>query len=304
MPKKQDKKLIKVGLIGRKNLDGRKAYIQRLIKYLEKNGRQVSFDSRIANAIGKRKGHMSKNRMLKEMDLIITLGGDGTLLKAIRETSSKNKPHILGVHLGTLGFLTELHRPERIFETLDKVFKGQYYIDHRTLLRVTIYRDNKKFKTFVALNDAVINQGNFARLIKLAVTIDQRKMINFSADGVIVATPTGSTGHSLSAGGPIIHPQLPALIMTPICPTALSNRPIVIPNNRQLNIKIKTERRYADNDIGLTMDGQVILPLKYGDEIKIRKSSRIIQLIRISNKRYYKVLRDKMGWGKEVKSHK
>ncbi|MBU1018895.1 MAG: NAD(+)/NADH kinase [Patescibacteria group bacterium] len=294
---KQPKKLEKIGLIGRKNLEGKKKYIQKLIKYLEKNGKTVAFDSRIATSIDKRKGHMSKNRMMREMDMIITLGGDGTLLKTIRETSKDNKPHILGVHLGTLGFLTELHKPERIFETLEKIFKGNYYIDHRTLLRVTVYRDNKKFKTFVALNDAVINQGNFARLIHLSVAIDQRKMIRFGADGVIVATPTGSTGHSLSAGGPIIHPQLPALIMTPICPTALSNRPIVIPNNRQLNIKLETERRYADNDIGLTMDGQVILPLKYGDEIKIRKSSRIIHLIRISNKRYYKVLRDKMGWG-------
>ncbi|EKD47716.1 MAG: hypothetical protein ACD_65C00322G0002, partial [uncultured bacterium] len=230
MSPKQNKPLNKVGLVGRKNIGGRKDYIEKLIKYLEKKGKKVNFDSRIANCIGKRKGHMSKGKMFEEMDLIITLGGDGTLLKAIREASSENAPHILGVHLGTLGFLTELHKPEQIFETLDKMFKGQYYIDHRTLLRVTVYRDNKKFKTFIALNDAVINQGNFARLIHLSVTIDQRKMIDFGADGVIVATPTGSTGHSLSAGGPIIHPQLPAFIMTPICPSSLSNRPIVIPN--------------------------------------------------------------------------
>lgn len=298
MSPKQEKPLNKIGIIGRKNLEGKKIYIQKIMKFLEKNKKEVYFDSRIANTIGKRQGHMSKSKMMKEMDMIITLGGDGTLLKAIRETDRTNRPYILGVNLGTLGFLSELHKPERIIETLERVFKGKYHLDDRTLLRVTIYRDHKKFKTFVALNDAVINQGNFARLIQMSVTIDQRKMIRFKADGVIVATPTGSTGHSLSAGGPIIHPQLPALIMTPICPTSLSNRPIVIPNNRQLNIYIETERRYKDNDIGLTMDGQVILPLKYGDEIKIRKSSRTVHLIRISNKLYYKMLRDKMGWGK------
>lgn len=237
---------------------------------------------------------------MKEMDLILTLGGDGTLLKGVRVTDKKNKPHILGIHLGTLGFLTEVHNTGKVFEVLDKIFKGQYHIDDRDLLRVTVYRNNEKFKTFLALNDAVINQGNFARLIEMSVTIDQRKMINFKADGVIVATTTGSTGHSLSAGGPIIHPGLSAFIMTPICPAALTTRPIVIPNNRQLNIKIETKRRFSDNDIGLTLDGQTILPLKYGDLIKIRKSSRRAHLIRMSGKLYYKMLREKIGWGKPV----
>ncbi len=294
------KRIQKVGLVGRSNLDGKRTYIKKILKHLKKHVDIVKYDTRIATCLNDRKNHMTRNKQMKDMDLIITLGGDGTLLKAIRETDKKNKPIILGVNLGNVGFLTEVHKVERIFDTIDKIFKGRYHLDDRDLLRVTVYRNGSKFKTFLALNDAVINQGNFARLIELSVTIDQRKMIRFKADGVIVATTTGSTGHSLSAGGPIIHPGLSAFIMTPICPAALTTRPIVIPNNRQLNIKIETARRYADNDIGLTMDGQIILPLKYSDEIKVRKSSRRAQLIRMTNKKYYKVLRDKIGWGKSV----
>jgi len=298
--KNHKKRIQKVGLVGRSNLDGRKTYIKKVIRYLKKHVEVVKYDTRIANCLGGRENHMTRAKQMRDMDLIITLGGDGTLLKAVREMGKKPNPIILGVHLGTVGFLTEVHKAEKIFDVLDKVFKGHYKIDDRDLLRTTVYRDGKKFKTFLALNDAVINQGNFARLIELSVTIDQRKMIRFKADGVIVATTTGSTGHSLSAGGPIIHPSLSAFIMTPICPSALTTKPIVIPNNRQLNIKIETERRYSDNDIGLTLDGQVILPLKYSDEIKIRKSSRRANLVRITNKRYYKMLRTKIGWGKAV----
>ncbi|MFA6528129.1 MAG: NAD(+)/NADH kinase [Candidatus Gracilibacteria bacterium] len=298
MSPKTRKQIGKVGLIGRKNLEGRTSYIKSIIAFLKKQEVVVKYDNRIAECIDDERSHMTVSRMMKEMDMVITLGGDGTLLKAVRELNKDSQPIVLGVHLGTLGFLTEVHDHENLISILKKIFKNKYYIDYRALLRVTVYRNNQKYKTFLALNDAVINQGNFARLIELSVKIDQRKMIDFKADGVIVATPTGSTGHSLSAGGPIIHPQLQAFIVTPICPSTLSNRPIAIPNNRQLNIKIKTERRFEDNDIGLTLDGQIILPLKYGDEIKIRKSSRDIKLIRISGKKYYKTLRDKLGWGR------
>jgi len=300
MTVKHKKRILKVGLVGRSNLEGKRTYIKKLIRHLRKHIKIVKYDTRIANCLSDRKNHMTRSRQMKDMDLIITLGGDGTLLKAIREADKKNKPLILGVNLGNVGFLTEVHKIDRVFSVIDLIFKGHYHIDERDLLRVTVYRNGNKFKTFLALNDAVINQGNFARLIELSVTIDQRKMIKFKADGVIVATTTGSTGHSLSAGGPIIHPGLSAFIMTPICPAALTTRPIVIPNNRQLNVKIETARRYADNDIGLTMDGQIILPLKYSDEIKLRKSSRRADLIRMTNKKYYKVLRDKIGWGKAV----
>ncbi|EKD64020.1 MAG: hypothetical protein ACD_51C00097G0007 [uncultured bacterium] len=297
MSPKTHKNISRVGIIGRKNLEGRSSYIKSVIAFLHGQGMEVKYDNRVAECIQDERNHMTVKGMMKEMDMVITLGGDGTLLKAVREVDKANQPVVLGVHLGTLGFLTEVRDHDNLMPVIKKVLKNKYYVDDRALLRVTVYRNNQKYKTFLALNDAVINQGNFARLIELSIKIDQRKMIDFKADGVIVATPTGSTGHSLSAGGPIIHPKLEAFILTPICPSTLSNRPIAIPNNRQLNIKIRTERRFEDNDIGLTMDGQIIVPLKYGDEIKIRRSARNIRLIRMSNKKYYKTLRDKLGWG-------
>src|SRR5581483_8004954 len=145
---------------------------------------------------------------------------DGTLLKTASRCVTK-KTLVLGVNVGTVGFLTET-TPEKLHEDLQKLFKGEYTVDMRFLLRVTHYRNNEKIKTFLALNDAVINQGSFARLIEMDVEINQRKVITFKADGLIVSSPTGSTGHSLSAGGPIVYPSLPALILTPICPASIS----------------------------------------------------------------------------------
>jgi NAD+ kinase len=131
------------------------------------------------------------------------------------------------------------------------------------------------------------------------VSINQRKVITFHADGLIISSPTGSTGHSLSAGGPIVHPSLPGIILTPICPATLSIRPIVIPNDRQLKIVLNTRRRHEGENVGLTLDGQETIPLEYGDEIKIRKSSRYFNLIRLKGGNYYKMLRDKLRWGEQ-----
>jgi NAD+ kinase len=199
--------------------------------------------------------------------------------------------------LGNIGLLTEVQNPENTLDALKHVFNNRYHLDIRTLLRATIYRKGKKVKTFLALNEIVINQGNFARLIDLEAKMNQRKMVRFRADGVIVATATGSTGHSLSAGGPIVHPKLDAFVFTPICPATLSMCPIVLPSSRQLTISIETERRFEDTTVALTIDGQQTVALQYGDHIKIRSSQRQLHLARLSNTRYYKVLRDRLNWG-------
>lgn len=248
------------------------------------------------------KNEHTRGNILKEVDLAITLGGDGTILKLMREFPKRKDLFVLGVNLGNIGFNTEIQHLDKVFPALDEFFTGNYHIDERLLLRVTHYRKGKKINTLLALNEAVINQGNFARLISLHTEIDKRKMLDFKADGVIVATPTGSTGHSLSAGGPIIHPRIEAFIFTPICPAELSVRPIVVPSNRQLTISIQTERRYEDNQIGLTVDGQIMIPLEYGDQIKIRRSSRRLRLIRRvkGGGNYYRLLRDKLSWGKKA----
>lgn len=285
-------KLDSVAIITKRNIIANKQVVFDLVKYLEKKKKKIYFDNNSA-ALFKGKEGMKKEKLLKTADMVICLGGDGTLLKTARRISKKKVP-ILGVNMGTLGFLTEI-TPDKLHETLDRVFKGKYVLDRRFILRVTIYRDGEKIYTNLALNDAVINQGLFARLIDLRLEVNQRKIIEFEADGIIVATPTGSTGHALSAGGPIVHPSVYSFVIVPICPASLSVRPIIIPNDRQLKLIVQTHR--VKEHVGLTLDGQETFDLEYGDEIKIRKSSRWFDMIRITGGNYYKMLRTKLNWG-------
>lgn len=287
------KKINTVGIITKRNIGQHQKALKQLVRFLKKHKKKIVFDQNSAQCFKNEVGY-HKTELLRKADLAIVMGGDGTLLKTARRMC-RNKTLIFGVNFGNLGFLTESKR-EKMLEGLERIFKGKYHIDRRSLLRVTAYRKGKKLKTFIALNDAVINQGAFARLIKLDLKIDGRKLVNFEADGMIVATPTGSTAHSLSAGGAIIEPTIDAHVVTPICPSSLSMRPIVVPNNLALDATIETERHDDSAAIGLTIDGQDTLELKYGDRIKFRKSRRHLYLVRGSN-RYYRMLRSKLGWG-------
>lgn len=302
MKAKSPQKFQRIGLVGRSKMEEDEAFVKALKKYLDGKNVNTVWDSHVAKILGT-KGEQDCTQMFKDVDLILSLGGDGTLLKVVRELPLRRNLYVLGVNLGTLGFNTEVQDPSRVYDLLDECFAGQYHIDERLVLRATLYRKGQKIATHLALNEAVINQGNFARLISLYAEIDQRKMIEFKADGVIVATPTGSTGHSLSAGGPIIHPRIDGFVFTPICPADLTVRPIIVPSNRQITIRIDTDRRYADNQIGLTIDGQISIPVEYGDIVKLRASHRKLRLLRAHVKasgggNYYKLLREKLSWGK------
>lgn len=299
MKAKKPEKFQIIGLVGRTKMEQHKPFLMKLKQYLEKSNRKIMWDTHLTGIYGE-KNEYKQAQILRHSDMVITLGGDGTVLKIMRDLPKRKNLHIFSINLGNLGFHTEAEKSDKVFAILGEFFKGKYHTDERLVLRVTLYRKGKKIATHLALNDAAINQGNFARLISLRAEIDQRKMIKFKADGVLMATPTGSTGHSLSAGGPIVHPRVDALIFTPICPVDLSVRPIVIPSNRQITITIDTERRFKDNQIGLTIDGQIVLPLEYGDQIKIRRSSRKLRFIRKTEAsgNYYRLLRDKLSWGK------
>lgn len=290
------KDIVKVGIITKRNIDEHEVFLKDLIKFLQSNKKEIYLDNNAQMLISGKEGH-SKMELLQVCDLVIVLGGDGTLLKTARNIGRK-VTYILGINFGTLGFLTELD-PKHMLKGLKTILAGNGVVDKRHLLRVTHYRNSKKIGTFLALNEAVINQGAMARLINLRLEVDQRKMLNLDADGIIVATPTGSTGHSLSAGGPIVHPQIHGLLITPICPSSLSLRPIVIPMNRQIKVILQTKRRDEKVNIGLTIDGQQCVELQYGDEIRIRKSKRSLYLIRLKQRQYYRVLRKKLNWGVE-----
>ena len=284
-----------VALVANSQLDRfGKSILKKVDTFLQKKNVKLLYQKHAATILKNKPA--SSTFIMEKADLVITFGGDGTLIKLARNTSYKNIP-VFSINLGTVGFLTEIQKTEKVLENLERLFAKKYRLDVRSLLRITIYRKGIKTDTFLALNEAVINQGNFARLIELSAEIDRRRMVRFKADGIIVATPTGSTGHSLSAGGPIVHPNLDAFVFTPICPSALTMRPIVIPSSRQLTLTIETERKFKDNEIALTIDGQIVIPLKYGDQIKIRKSSRNFLLARMTNTRYYRMLRDKLHWG-------
>jgi len=281
-----------IGIIAKSNIGEQAAALKKVIAVIKKYRKDLLFDAHSAPIITGDKG-LDKAEIFAKSDMVIMLGGDGTILKGASSVGKKIVP-VLGVNMGNLGFMSEV-LPEELDDALKKIFKKQYNLDRRAMLRVTQYRGTHKVNTFLAMNDAVINQGLFARLIELKIEIDQRKVASYKADGLIIATPTGSTAHSLSAGGPIVHPSLNALVITPICPSTLAIRPIVIPNNRQVKVTIETQRRGAYN-IGLTMDGQTTIPLEYGDEIRMRKSSRQFYMIRLAPKNYYRLLREKLGW--------
>ncbi|MDD3861275.1 MAG: NAD(+)/NADH kinase [Candidatus Gracilibacteria bacterium] len=285
-----------VGLITKRTIADHQKVLKQLVDFLQKHKKEVLFDENSFRFFKGAKSH-GKEELLNKVDMAIVLGGDGTILKTARRLPRK-KVLILGVNFGTLGFLTET-TPPKMYECLEKVLSGQYVVDKRSLLRATLYRKGQKLTTSLALNDAVINQGAFARLIRMDIEINNQKVTSVKADGLIIATPSGSTAHSLSGGGPIVHPKIEGLVMTPICPSSLSMRAIVLPDSRQITITIATERKdEQESFIGLTIDGQDMIVLKYGDKIKIRRSRRSFNLVRTKNL-YYRMLRNKLGWGGE-----
>jgi NAD+ kinase len=229
-----------------------------------------------------------------QVDLVVVLGGDGTLLamaKAIAE-SGRDIP-ILAVNFGSLGFLTEITRPE-IFTALEAAINGQATHDLRMMLRATATRKGQLPLSHMALNDVVFTRTALSRMIELSVSVGDQFVTAVKADGLIVATPTGSTAYNLAAGGPIVHPSMDALVLTPIAPHMLTNRPIVIPTERE--VRVRSTSSNAGDEVYVTVDGQTGFGLHEGDEITIAKSERPLRLIRSTTRSYFEVLRQKLKW--------
>ena len=232
-----------------------------------------------------------RTEMPAQADLFVVLGGDGTLLamaKAIAE-SGRDTP-ILAVNFGSLGFLTEITRPE-LHQALDTVLAGRASYDLRMMLRATAARAGV---SHMALNDVVFSRTALSRMIELSVSVGDQFVTAVKADGLIVATPTGSTAYNLAAGGPIVHPAMDALVLTPIAPHTLSNRPIVIPAER--DVRVASTSSNAGNEVYVTMDGQTGLPLQEGDELTITRAEKPLRLVRSTTRSYFEVLRQKLKW--------
>jgi len=225
-------------------------------------------------------------------DLILVLGGDGTMIAAARLMGDAEVP-VLGVNYGGLGYLAEF-RIEEVYEALESILAGNYRLDKRVMLAVELMRGDQTVTRNRVLNDVVINKSALARIIEIEAYLNQQFVNSFRADGLIVSTPTGSTAYNLSAGGPVIFPSMNAVVITPICPFTLSNRPIVVPDDAVIELRLKTDQE----DVALTLDGQVGFPLKVDDRVVIHKSQTTFNLVQPTNRNYFDVLRDKLRWGR------
>lgn len=232
-----------------------------------------------------------KENRCRGVDLLIVLGGDGTLLSGVRALDGCEVP-VLGVNLGFLGFLTEITLDE-LYPTLDGVLQGRTAIEARTALTATVERRGKVVGSYQVLNDVVLNKGAVARISDLEVRVNGRYLTNYKADGLIVATPTGSTAYSLSAGGPILEPHLPAILLTPICPHTLTHRPFLVEDSAVVEVRLVSK----NGEVFLTLDGQEGFELQEEDVVRVGKSDRRVLLVQSPSRDYFQVLRRKLMWG-------
>ncbi len=262
--------------------------VRGLVKWLQQRGLRVIADEEAAEVTGD--PSQPRSLLAGQVDLVIVLGGDGTLLSVARAVSDRPVP-ILGVNLGTLGFLTEVTLDE-LFAALELVLAGKARVEARMRLDVRVLRDQGELGRFLALNDAVLTKADLARMIDLETRADGGEVTTYHADGLIVATPTGSTAYSLSAGGPIVLAELEAFLLTPICPHTLTQRPLVLPHSSQIEICVRSR-----NEVQLTVDGQEGIALREGDVVAVRRSDHPVRLIASPFRSRFEILREKFHWG-------
>jgi NAD+ kinase len=290
------KPIERVGLIAKPHARGLSKLVQHLLPWLEELHIEAYLDEATAAAAGNVSPH-PHSTIPDLVDCIIVLGGDGTLLSVARLLEDRDVP-ILGVNMGSLGFLTETTTGE-LDTMLSQILVGDYVIQERIRLKTCIYRQSgEQLPQPIVLNDVVINKGTLARIINLETFVDDLYLTTYRADGLIVSTPTGSTAYSMAAGGPIAHPKLQALLVSPICPYTLSHRPLVLPDTAKIHVVLQTR----NEDVLVTLDGQVGINLYYGDTVEIHQATQPLKLIRTAKQdHYFQILRTKLKWGDAVR---
>ncbi len=262
---------------------------RRLIRELESRGLEAVLD-RESGAACDLQSHVTRANLAPQVDLIVVLGGDGTMLSVTRGELG-NTP-VLGINMGYLGFLTE-HSVEELFPILEMVLQGKATIQRRERLSVTVEMPGGNHLTHYVLNDAVVNKSAVARMVTLEVQVDGELLSRFRADGLIVATPTGSTAYNLSAGGPILYPTLEVIVVTPICPHTLTNRPIVLSLDSVVEVRLES----PSEEVYITLDGQEGFPLTTHDVVRIQRCAEPIHLVEQPSRTYFQVLHRKLKWG-------
>jgi NAD+ kinase len=280
------------GIISRPRREDIARVVPPLIKWLQTRHVDVLCDRETGDCIGSLAGQtLPREELPARTDLLIVLGGDGTLLAAARLAAERGVP-ILPVNLGGLGFLTTVSQ-EEMYPVLDEIFEGKNRVSDRVMLEAEVVREGKVIRRQIALNDAVLNKAALARIMDLELRVNGEYVTTYKADGLILSTPTGSTAYSLSAGGPIVYPLVEAFVVTPICPHTLTNRPLVIPDAATIEVNCQA----GDHGATLTLDGQVGIEVGPGDRVVVRKAPQKLHLLRASRKTYFEILRNKLKWG-------
>jgi NAD+ kinase len=289
-----------VGVVAKARLARAASHLAQIAAWLEQRKLTTVFDQETA-ALATSAGAtakftvVDKDELPRHVDLMVVLGGDGTLLgTAGRIAKAKSDIPILGVNFGSLGFLTEVTLPE-IFTSLASAVDGTAQTEERMMLQVTVDAGGRRVADRIVLNDVVVTQGALSRIIELSVFVDGESMMRVKADGLIIASPTGTTAYNLSAGGPIVHPQVDGLTITPIAPHTLTNRPVIVPGTSQ--IRIQPEIHDEQSEVFATFDGQSLAPLAGDSVVDVRRSDTRLRLIRASSRGYFQVLREKLKWG-------
>lgn len=281
----------KIGIVSIPDIERAGSIIEKLLLWLDNNQIEILMEKEAAKIFSPNRSAVTIAEIADKVDMIILLGGDGTLLRLAHSITNTNMP-ILAINLGSLGFLTEVTTDEML-KTLDYILNQKINIDERMLLAIIVYEGKKQILKARALNDAVIDKSNRTTLIKLCTHVDKTWVNTFIGDGIIVATPTGSTAYSLSAGGSIVYPSIHCILLTPICPHILTNRPIIIPDSAKIEITIQSKKDHAL----LSIDGQVKTELTSNNRIIITKSKKVIKLATTPGRSYYQILRTKFKWG-------
>jgi NAD+ kinase len=280
-----------IGIIYKRSFELARMEAQKLENWLKDKGLEV-FSEEVGGGENLNNCQDTPSNFPKDMESLVVLGGDGTLLGAARRVGKYGIP-ILGVNIGGLGFLTEIPL-KRLYNAVEMMLQGQLEAESRLMLETRVLRDKSEICRFLVLNDVVINKGALARIIDLDVYINDQFLTTFRADGLIISSPTGSTAYNLSAGGPILYPTLANFVVTPICPFTLTNRPIILPDSDTVSIEMG---KGSEEKVSLTFDGQVGFDFSYGDRVVINKSQNKIKLIKSPDQTYFEILRAKLMWG-------
>jgi NAD+ kinase len=280
-----------LGIISRPRRSNLDVVVPPLLKWLETRGVQALYDEETAGSLpGGSKGRI-RQAVADSSQLLLVLGGDGTLLAAARLAAPRGIP-ILPINMGSLGFLTSFTLDE-LYPALEETLAGRSSFSERVMLKVELERAGKLVESQNVLNEAVINKGALARMIELELSIDADFVCRYRADGLIVASPTGSTAYSLSAGGPIIHPAVESFVITPICAHMLSDRPLVVRDSSSIEMQLSGNTE----SVFLTLDGQRGIPLEATDRVRISRAKELLKLIQPPRKSYFEILRNKLKWG-------